>query len=311
MSKTIIFNSGARGFEAHPRNWHNFRLCYPVISRRSKGLSLGVNLNPDRVCNFDCIYCEVDRRDFRPGKGKLPLPPKNEPRPQVSLEEIGYELGELLAMARSGAIWLEPEFAVVAPDLRRINDIAFSGDGEPTTYPQFAEAVQVAIAARAAGYRPDEIKLVLITNATQLHRPHVSEGLRLLDENNGEIWAKLDAGTAEYYDLIDKTNLPFSRILANIRAAALAHPIFIQTCMLRTHGAGPSPAEVEAYCARLREIIEAGGQLKAVQLYTVARRPPNEWVTSLPDSELEAIAATIRTRTGLAVETFGGNVGLE
>src|SRR3954468_19486899 len=126
MARSIILNSGSRGFEAHSRNWRSFRLCYPVISRRSQGLSIGVNLNPDRVCNFDCIYCEVDRRDFRPGKGRLPLPPKNTPRPQVDLDEVAYELGELLRMARSGEIWNEPEFQTVAPELRRVNDIAFS-----------------------------------------------------------------------------------------------------------------------------------------------------------------------------------------
>lgn len=311
MSRTINLYSGERGFEAHPRNWRSFRFCYPVISRRSRGLSLGVNLNPDRVCNFDCIYCEVDRRDFRSGKGRLPMPPKNTPRLQVDLDEVAYELGELLRMARSGEIWQEPEFQAVAPELRRVNDIAFSGDGEPTTYPHFPAAVGVAIAAReAANFRPEEVKLVLITNATQLQKPVVREGLRLLQENNGEIWAKLDAGTPEYYDLVDKTNVPFERVLRNLKATAQAQPINIQTCMLRAHDTGPSSGEVAAYCGRLSEIVASGGQINMVQLYTVARRPPNEWVSSLPDLDLHAIAATIRERTGLPVETFGGSVGL-
>jgi wyosine [tRNA(Phe)-imidazoG37] synthetase (radical SAM superfamily) len=311
MARSIVLNSGSRGFEAHSRNWRSFRLCYPVISRRSQGLSLGVNLNPDRVCNFDCIYCEVDRRDFRPGKSKLPLPPKNLPRPQVSLEEIKEELGELLRLVRTGEIWQEPEFKEVAPELRRLNDIAFSGDGEPTTYPLFDQAVQVAIDARAgAGFAPQEVKLVLITNATQLHRPVVRAGLRLLATHNGEVWGKLDAGTAAYYDLIDRTNVPFEKVLRNLLATALSQPINIQTCFLRVHGEGPSNLEVEAYCARLNEIKKQGGQLNLVQLYTVARRPPYEWVTSLPDTELEEIAGIIRQKTGLAVETFGGNVGI-
>lgn len=114
MSKTIILNSGTRGFEAHPRSWREYKLCYPVVSRRSRGLSLGINLNPDRVCNFDCVYCEVDRRDFRPGKGKLPLPPRNAPRLVPDLTEIHDELTGLLKLTRSGAIWDEPEFREVA-----------------------------------------------------------------------------------------------------------------------------------------------------------------------------------------------------
>lgn len=311
MARSIVLNSGSRGFEAHSRNWRNFRLCYPVVSRRSQGLSLGVNLNPDRVCNFDCIYCEVDRRDFRPGKSKLPLPPKNLSRPQVSLEEIGDELFELLRMARTGEIWQEIEFRDVDPQLRRLNDIAFSGDGEPTTYPLFDRAVQVAIDARArAGFAPGEVKLVLITNATQLHRPAVKAGLRLLATDNGEVWGKLDAGTAAYYDLIDHTNVPFEKVLRNLLETAQVQPINIQTCFLRVHGEGPTSAEVEAYCERLNDLKAKGGQLRLVQIYTVARRPPYEWVTSLPDADLDAIAAVVRQKTGLEVETFGGNVGL-
>lgn len=298
-------------FASHPRNWREFWLCYPVVSRRSKGLSIGINLNPDRVCNFDCIYCEVDRQDFRSGKGKVRLPPLGRVRPVVNLEEARYELDRLLALAHSGAIWQETEFSSTHPELRRLNDLAFSGDGEPTTYPRFDEAVQMAIEARAAaGYAPAEVKIVLITNATQLHRPKVQQGLRLMDAANGEIWAKLDAGTPEYYDLIDQTNLPYERILNNILDTARQRPINIQTCMMRIEGGGPSEAEIEAYCERLNNVLAGGGQLKMVQLYTVARRPPTELVTSLPDSELETIAAKIRERTGLTVETYGGNVGL-
>lgn len=300
-----------KAFALHPRNWREFWLCYPVISRRSRGLSLGVNLNPDRVCNFDCIYCEVERPDFRPGQGKVRLPPLNQARPQVNLEEARYELDRLLAMARDGRIWEEVEFSDTPPALRRLNDIAFSGDGEPTTYPHFAEAVQMAIEARdSAGFAPEEVKIVLITNATQLHRPRVQEGLRLMDGANGEIWAKLDAGTPEYYDLIDQTNVSYQKVLKNILETAHHRPINIQTCMMRIKGETPSEAEVEAYCERLRDILAGGGQLKMVQLYTVARRPPNEWVTSLPDEALEAIADRIRQTTGLKVEIFGGHVGL-
>ncbi|MCA9259705.1 MAG: hypothetical protein KDA61_10920, partial [Planctomycetales bacterium] len=46
----------------HPRSYQTNRFVYPVLSRRSGGISLGVNLNPDKICNFDCVYCQVDRR---------------------------------------------------------------------------------------------------------------------------------------------------------------------------------------------------------------------------------------------------------
>jgi hypothetical protein len=70
----------------------------------------------------------------------------------------------------------------------------------------------------------------------------------------------------------------------------------------------PSLAELEAYCDRLQEILDAGGQIKLVQTHTVARKPVETWVTSLSNAEVDAIADLIRQRTGLRVETFYGGV---
>ena len=46
---------------AHPRNFEANRYVYPVLSRRAGGISIGVNLNLDKICNFHCVYCQVDR----------------------------------------------------------------------------------------------------------------------------------------------------------------------------------------------------------------------------------------------------------
>ena len=48
--------------QEHPRSFEQFRFVYPVVSRRSGGVSIVVNLNPDTTCNFDCVYCQVDRQ---------------------------------------------------------------------------------------------------------------------------------------------------------------------------------------------------------------------------------------------------------
>ena len=37
-----------------------------------------------------------------------------------------------------------------------------------------------------------------------------------MDRNNGEIWGKLDAGTEEYFKLVNRTNVKFERILATV-----------------------------------------------------------------------------------------------
>jgi hypothetical protein len=149
--------------------------------------------------------------------------------------------------------------------------------------------------------------MVLITNASMFHRPHVQRGLAILDQNNGEIWAKLEAGTDEYYHLIERTPIPFRQVLDNITAAARVRPIVIQSLFMRVADEPPSVAELEAFCDRLNEITAAGGQIKLVQIYTVARRPAESYVAPLTDAEVDAIVALVRERTGLPALPFYGN----
>ncbi len=80
------------------------------------------------------------------------------------------------------------------------------------------------------------VKMVLITNASMFHRPHVQNGLALLDANQGEIWAKLEAGTEDYYHLVERTPIPFDQILDNITAAARVRPLVIQSLFMRISG---------------------------------------------------------------------------
>ncbi len=276
----------------HGRHWRRNRFVYPVLSRRSRGLSLGVNLNPDKICNFDCIYCQIDRRS------------ESETR-FVELDDLLAELDGLLTLVTTGRIYEDESFASVPENLRRLNDIAFSGDGEPTTHVNLDEVVEL-VAERKRRLGLDDVKLVLITNASMFHRPHVQRGLELFDQNNGEIWAKLDAGSEAYYDLVERTKIPFARVLENITAAARVRPLVIQSLFMRVAGEPPTAGEIEAFCDRLNEVVAAGGGLKLVQIYTVARRPAEDFVTSLTDAEVDGIADRVAERTGLPVERYYG-----
>jgi wyosine [tRNA(Phe)-imidazoG37] synthetase (radical SAM superfamily) len=277
----------------HRRVWQDFDYCYPVVSRRSRGVSIGVNLNPDKICNFDCIYCEVDRLS----------PPK---RKDLDLDLLEQELGLLLDLATSGEIYEIPPFDSARPEQRRLNDIAFSGDGEPTTAPAFGEVVaRIARLKKQRGL--DLVKLVLITDSSRLQAPDVRLGLEALMANHGEIWAKLDAGTEAYYREICRSAVPFDRILDNLLVTARTWPILIQTLFLDWRGQGPSEAELEAYCGRLELILAHGGQLQAIQLYTVARPTPEPEARPLRRLEMDAIAASLRGRLpGLPVEVYYG-----
>jgi wyosine [tRNA(Phe)-imidazoG37] synthetase (radical SAM superfamily) len=276
----------------HPRRFEENRFVYPVLSRRSEGISVGVNLNPDKVCNFDCIYCQVDRTTQSETKF-------------VGTEQLLEELEETLKLAASGELFEHPKFGETPPHFRRLNDIAFSGDGEPTTYRNFDEIIGAcADLKRRLGL--DAVKLVLITNASMFHRPHVQRGLEILDQNNGEIWAKLEAGTEEYFKLVDRTPIPFQQILDNVTAAAQVRPLVIQALFMRVNGQPPSEAELSAFCDRLKEISAAGGKLKLVQIYTVARRPAESYVAPLTDAEVDSIVALVERRTGLPAKAYYG-----
>ena len=112
---------------------------------------------------------------------------------------------------------------------------------------------------------------MLISNASMFHRDAVRKALEVLDANNGEIWAKLDAGTEAYYREVARSAVPFQRILDNLAMAARVRPIVIQSLFMRIREQSPSAAEQAAYCDRLAEITAAGGQIKLVQIHTVAR----------------------------------------
>lgn len=274
-------------FRSHPRRWRQFQYVYPVISRRSRGLSIGINLNPDARCNFNCLYCCADR---------------STPRPHVPIDlaVLDAELRQLVA--EWTRLFEEPEFRSVPREFRRLNDIAFSGDGEPTMVPAFPGAVRIAVAVREQ-YAPADAKIIIITNACYLTRPSVVEALELLDQHRGEIWAKLDVGTDQYHRLVNRGNVPLERILDGLLVTARRRPIVIQSLFMRVDGDPPPAAEIDAYVERLRWLMTKGAQISLVQVYSVARRTADPRVAPLPEAELEAIAARVRAM-GLPVAVF-------
>ena len=276
---------------------------YPVLSRRSQGMSIGVNLNPDKICNFDCIYCQVNRTTASETRF-------------VEIEHLLDELQNMLELVLSGEIYTTECFSTVPKHLRRLNDIAFSGDGEPTTYKNFDDIIGQCAQLKHkisqqytdsnAQLPPDPIKMVLITNASMFHRKHVERGLKILDKNQGEIWAKLEAGTDDYYQLIERTAIPFQQILDNLLNTARIRPIVIQSLFMQVNNTPPSDQEIQAYCQRLNDITHQGGSLATVQIYTIARQPAESYVTPLADEYVDAIVKQVTTQTGLNVKGFYG-----
>jgi wyosine [tRNA(Phe)-imidazoG37] synthetase (radical SAM superfamily) len=274
----------------HSRVFQDLILVYPVISRRSQGLSIGINLNPDKRCNFDCVYCEVDRRT--PGRAS-----------RVDLDLLRDELRWLVRFSLEGGLARLPKFCEVPELTRIVRDLAFSGDGEPTMIPNFSACVQVAVDVKRE-FRLDATKLVLISDSAGLDKLDVRAGLELMAQNQGEFWCKLDAGTEPYFRTVNRSFIRLDRILKNITQTAQRWPIIVQSLFLKIQGEVMSPAELEAYCDRLLEVLAAGGTIREVHAYTIARPTPEPWATKLDRAELEQVATTIRARTGLPVRVF-------
>jgi wyosine [tRNA(Phe)-imidazoG37] synthetase (radical SAM superfamily) len=275
----------------HSRRFAQLRFAYPVVSRRSKGLSLGLNVNPDKVCNFDCPYCQVDRTV--PGADRT-----------VDYGVMIREIDELMGLAASGEIWQQGKFADTPAHLRRFNDIAFAGDGEPTTYPRLGDAIREVHALKQRHGLPD-VKTIVLTNATLLGRADVLAALEGLKLGPYELWAKLDAGTQPWFELVSGTKLQLSRMVTNIAKAAAHLEITIQ-CMVPTiDGRDPGEAEMQAIAGRIRE-IEAAGKVRLVQVYTTARRPASDRIGMVPDARLNELAEVVRQGVSAPVEAYFG-----
>jgi wyosine [tRNA(Phe)-imidazoG37] synthetase (radical SAM superfamily) len=271
-----------------PRDFLDNQFVYVVVSARARGLAVGVNMCPDRNCNFNCVYCEVHRNGH--------------PRRPLDVDLMAAELKKTLALVRGGRLRERPWYHNLPDDMLQLRHVALSGDGEPTLSPKFAEALQAIVHVRALGGLPF-FKLVLLTNGTGLDLPHVQEGLKYFTRSD-EIWAKLDGGTQTYLNKVNQAEVPIEKILSNILALGRQRPVVIQSLFPAFQGEEPSVEEIEQYSHRLRELKQAGADISLVQIYSATRPSPKSQSGHLPLKALSRIAHTVRQSTGLNTEVF-------
>ena len=273
----------------YTREFLGNRFVYTVLSPRAGGLSIGVNMNPDRRCNFDCEYCEVQRST--PSRESL-----------LDVDVMAEELQHTLLLADSRKLKTFPNYRNAPDHLLQLQHVALSGDGEPTLCPNFLEAVRAVAHVRATGHFPF-FRLVLITNAAGLDSRPVQEGLKLFTPQD-EIWAKLDAGTQAYMDCVNHPDCPLEKITANILMISRQRPVMIQSLFPLINHHEPSFEEIEQYALRLRELKEAGARISLVQIYSATRPVAHPGSGHLPLKTLAHIARRVREVSGLAAEIF-------
>ena len=273
----------------YPRNFLGHRFVYVVVSPRARGLSIGINFNPDKRCNFDCPYCEADRSV--PGRDR-----------ELDVDVMADELTATIEASITGALREMPLYQNLPEELLKLRHVTLSGDGEPTLSPHFSEAVQTVAHVRALGRFPF-FKIVLVTNASGFDLPEVQRGLKQLTSHD-EIWAKLDAGTQTWMDTINKSEVPLEKILSNILLVAKTRPVIIQSLCASLDNADPPTEQIHQYALRLRELKDAGAQIPLVQIYSATRPTHNARCRHLPLRSLSQIAQTVRLVSGLKAEVF-------
>ena len=146
-------------------------------------------------------------------------------------------------------------------------------------------------------------KLVLITNCIGLDHPDVIEGISLISPRD-EIWVKLDAGTQEYMNRVNRPDCSLEKILSNILQLGRVRPVVIQSLFTSIKGVGPSSSEIEAYLQRLHDLKKGGAQVSLVQIYSATRPTLHSECGHLSLSMLSHIVRRVRETTGWKAEMF-------
>lgn len=273
----------------YPRDFLGNRFVYVVISSRARGLSIGINVNPDKECNFECPYCEVNRA----------VPPQEL---RLDVAAMAGELEKTLALVQENGLARLPAFQSAPPQLLQLRHVALSGDGEPTLAANFLDVVQAVLHVRALSQLPFH-KVVLITNSSGLDQPAVQQGLKLFTQED-EVWAKLDGGTAEYLQKVNHPDVHLEKILKNILDLARQRPVIIQSLFFALDGQEPPEEEIRQYALRLKELKEGGARIPLVQIYSVTRPHFCSNCGHLSLQMLSHIARTVRQISGLNAEVF-------
>jgi len=272
-----------------PRDYLDNRFVYVVFSPRAHGLAVGINMSPTKRCNFECVYCEVDR---------------NKPPVETELDVfvMAEELQKTLFLLRSRGIRERAPYHALSETLLTLRHVAFSGDGEPTLSPIFAEAIQAVVHVRARNPH-DFFKMVLLTNGTGLDTPPVQNSLKYFTSED-EIWVKLDAGSQEYMDRVNHSVVALERVMQNILLLGRQRPVIVQSLFPVIDGQEPPDEEIDHYIQRLNQLKDGGAHIALVQIYSATRPAACPDCGHLPLRSLSLISHRIKSETGLRAEVF-------
>ena len=246
--------------------WQPSGIVYgPILSRRL-GRSLGINLmgTANKVCSFDCIYCECGptiKKTLHPELSLLP-----------TVDEVVKAVSRALGKPHT------------------IDNITFSGNGEPTLHPQFLDIVQELI--RLRNQLKPTARLAVLTNASTLDKIQVVNALNLIDK---PIF-KMDAGDeADFMTINHPANgIQFAEILENI--LRINHRV-VQTIIFQGKPANNSLEQVNKIGCLIKKLMP-----EEVQIYSLERAAWHQGIQKV--SDLTDIKHKIQKHTAATVTAY-------
>jgi wyosine [tRNA(Phe)-imidazoG37] synthetase (radical SAM superfamily) len=245
-------------------------ILYGPINSRRLGKSLGTNLMPGKykLCSFNFVYCHYGwtkkhTSDFSQYHRDLPSPDK-------------------VIRAVGGALKSSMEFSF----------LTFSGNGEPTLYPQFAELVE-EVANLRNKYRP-QLKVALLSNSTGLVRQDIRESLSKI----GYLVLKIDAGTEIKFEEVNRpaTGVNFSDILNSL--STVEH-FFVQTVFIDGIPSNTADDDLSAYFQKISQV-----QPKEAHIYSIDRPVADRKILLVAKKRLEEIAIWGEKESGVKIRPF-------
>lgn len=238
----------------------------PIHSRRF-GRSLGINLLPtdDRVCSFNCVYCQ-----YKDGPGGLGFSRLNELKPA-----------------------LEAAFQRLQSNETEVDWIMFSGNGEPTLHPDFIELVDFVIDLRKK-YLP-KAPIGILSNSSTCHKKEIASALMKLEGR----FMKLDAGSLY---LFHDMNRPVSMLVWGEVVAGLTRlgGCTLQSMFVTGKVDNTTDRAVEDWVQAVKCINP-----QQVQIYTIDRTPQETGIMAASDEVLGYISKRLLKETGIRSVVFG------
>ncbi len=235
----------------------------PIKSRRF-GQSLGINLLPltNKVCNFNCIYCECGWTNLKP-------------------VEINYFSIETLVKS------IENGFKKVVEERMDIDTITFAGNGEPTMHPKFSEVIDATITLRNR-YQPG-IKIAVLSNSALLGKKNVFEALKKVDLRV----MKLDAASDNMFQTMNEplSSKPIRWYIDKLKefnGELIVQTIFFKGFYKNEYIDNSSEVELNRWLNALEEI-----KPKGVMIYTIDRETPVKELERISAKRLNVIAEKV------------------